>query len=210
LLSREFLVISFLLFLFVILIILLPYISQAYNFERLYQQSLFIISIFFVIGSMMFFNFLKIKKDLLIIMLLIFFLVNQGFFFFLVGGDSTINLYNSGRSFDAHYLHKSEFNSIFWLDINKDNSKLNLDFFSSLKVSSLTFKEYNLIEKAVPYSIEPTNYVYSSFTNSIDKKNYIDDRDNLAKGVLQLNFPIEFLNDNKNKIYNNGGSEIFK
>ena len=44
----------------------------------------------------------------------------------------------------------------------------------------------------------------------VKKINYLDDRNEFNSGVLSFNFPTNFLDDNKNSIYNNGGSEIFR
>ncbi len=49
-------------------------------------------------------------------------------------------------------------------------------------------------------------YVYSSYTNTIKKRAFVS-----YKGeTISYNFPTEFLNQNKNKIYNNRESELFK
>ena len=65
-------------------------------------------------------------------------------------------------------------------------------------------------KKVIPFFMSKFSYVYSNYANKIKGINYLDAREKFNSGVLSFNFPTEFLNENKNKIYNNGGSEIFK
>jgi hypothetical protein len=44
-------------------------------------------------------------------------------------------------------------------------------------------------------------YAYSNYANIIKGINYWDAREKFNNGVLSFNFPIEFLDKNKNKIY---------
>jgi hypothetical protein len=58
----------------------------------------------------------------------------------------------------------------------------------------------------LPKFVDKNSYIYSNYVNKVFS------RETLAyqEESIVLNFPTEFLNENKNKIYNNGGSEIFK
>ena len=78
------------------------------------------------------------------------------------------------------------------------------------ELAGLRFQSYTYIRDLtfdiLPSTIDTRSYVYLSQTNvergKIYKRYNID--------FLAYDTPIEFLNSNKNLIYNNGGSEVFK
>ena len=58
----------------------------------------------------------------------------------------------------------------------------------------------------LPVTIRKDTYVYLDYSNVKNRKNTI-----FYKGdLITYDYPVEFLNENKNLIYSNGGSEIFK
>lgn len=63
-----------------------------------------------------------------------------------------------------------------------------------------------IIESVLPLTMDKKAYVYSSYTSIIKKRAFVS-----YKGeIISYNFPTEFLNQNKNKIYNNRESGLFK
>jgi len=194
-----------------LLIILLPYISKAYTFERMFQQCL----IFLSISSFIFFKkIINHKKELFIISItfiyIFYTLFSLGFFLQTYGGNPTLNLYNFGFTYNALYPHHEEIISINWFNEEGTNNLVYLDPYSQLKFYSFGDPIRDKVTKIIPSLIIKTSYVYSNFANKINEINYWDARERFNNGVLSLNFPTEFLNNNKNKIYNNGGSEIFR
>ena len=212
LLDQEFLFMVFLSISMIGLIIFLPYISKAYNFERLFQQSL----IFLSIPSVIFFRKLfKNNKNLFFIFILLIYLIyslyNLGGFFIFYGGDPPENLYNSGSAYNAMYSHKQEISSILWIgNTKKDDSMIYLDTYSELKLYSFGNPELKHEKQIIPPLLNKNSYIYSSYSNTILNTNYWDVRERFNKGTLTFNFPNHFLNENKNNVYNNGGSKIYK
>jgi len=209
--DKEFSFMIILSVILMVLIILLPYVSKAYNFDRLFQQCL----IFLSFSSIIFFQrlFKNYKKMFLIFVIFLYLgysLFSLGFLLTYSGGDPTLNLYNQGDNYNTHYSHKEEIDSINW--INKNNLKeiIYMDPYSELKSYAFGNPLLYYDRKIIPFFMSKSSYVYSNFANKIKKLNYWNARGRFNSGVLHFNFPIEFLNDNKNKIYNNGGSEIFK
>jgi uncharacterized membrane protein len=193
------------------LIILLPFISKAYNFERLFQQCL----IFLSFSSFIF--FIKIMKNnkkiflfFIVALYLGYSLFNLGFLLAYSGGEPTLNLYNLGSIYNGHYSHKEEIASIGWLDKTHQTEVIYVDPYSELKIYAFGNPLLPHDKKIVPFFMDKYSYVYSSYSNKIKEVNYWDAREKFNNGVLSFNFPTDFLNENKNKIYNNGGSEIFK
>lgn len=209
--DKEFSFMVILSVILMLLMILLPFISKAYNFERLFQQCL----IFLSFSSIIFFKTVMKKYEKLFLFLtisiyLLFFLFGLGFFLFLSGGDPTLNLYNKGDNYNAFYSNNNEVNSISWLNKNHVDEITYMDPYSELKFYSFGDPMIDKDKKIIPTLMNPSSYVYLNSPNIIKEINYLDARERLNRGVLSFNFPSEFLNENKNIIYNNGGSKIFK
>ena len=211
LVDKEFVFAIIISILLTFMIMLLPYVSKAYNFERLFQQSLMFLSF----SSIIFFQ--KIMKRFRSLFLFFAILIYVGYSFFnigflltLTGGDPTLNLYNAGRTYDTFYTHEEEISSINWLTRNHQPTVIYMDTFSQLKFYAFGNPTIKINDKVIPIFMSKSSYVYSSYSNKIKGLNYLDAREKFNKGVISFNFPTGFLNENKNKIYNNGGSEIFK
>jgi len=209
--SAEYIVMSLGSILLLGIVIIAPYISLGYNVERLFQQILVLLSLPAVLGVLVVFKFLKNKNTkflLIAIMFLWFFLVFSGFTIQLVGGEPRRNLSNFGEEHDRFYSYESEVKSLEWLSkYYNQKDEIYLDEFAILKAYSFSrINEKNVLKYILPSIIDKNAYVYSSYTNKINKTTRVIYKSNF----LEYNFPTEFLNDNKNKIYNNRGSEIFK
>jgi len=191
-------------------ILFVPYVSIAYNFERLYQQALVILSLPVVLGGLVLFRFFKKENIKIILMTIIFiwyFLPWSGFTYQLVGGDSVMQLNNFGESYDRFYTHESEVKSSKWLSNNYDNNYLiYADRYSQIKLISFLNINTHIVEDMLPSTMDRKAYVYSSYVNTIENRTFSC----YGLKVMGYNFPTEFLNQNKNLIYNNGSSEVFK
>ena len=196
------------------LIIFVPYISIAYNFERLFQQCLVLLSLSAALGMLVVFKFLKNKNTIFILIAMFsiwLFLSNSGFNSNIVGGSPQMNLNNSGEEYDRFYTHESEVKSLEWLSkYYNQKDRIYLDRYAILKTYSFSrINEKNILKDILPSTIDKNAYVYSSYANTINKRTFVSYAEN-GLMVMSYNFPIEFLNSNKNKIYNNGSSEFFK
>ena len=112
--------------------------------------------------------------------------------------------------FRSHYSHEEEIISINWLNKNHQTDVIYMGPYSELKFYAFGNPLLPHDKKIIPLFIDKSSYVYSNYVNKIKKINYWDARERFNNGILVFNFPTEFLKYNKNKIYNNGGSEIFK
>lgn len=192
-------------------IVFLPYISKVYNFERLFQQSLMFLSL----SSVVFFQklmkrFRGLSLSVTTLVYLSFSLFGMGFLLEFSGGNPTLNLYNTGFAYDMFYSSKEEVTSIEWLSRNYQSGIVYMDVHSQLKFHAFGDPKINISNRVIPIFMNKTSYVYSSRSNKIKGLNYLDVRDKYNKGAISFNFPTEFLNKNKNVIYNNGASEVFK
>lgn len=196
------------------IMIFVPYISLetvGYSIERLFQQTLILLSLPAVLGVLLVFKFLKNKNSIFILMSIIFiwlFLSSSGFNSNIVGGDPKMTLNNFGEEYDRFYTHESEVKSLKWLSkYYNQKDMIYLDRYAILKAYSFSrINGKNTQKDILPSTIDKNAYVYSSYVNTIYKRTFIY----YELKVMSYSFPTEFLNNNKNKIYNNGSSEIFK
>jgi uncharacterized membrane protein len=152
-----------------------------------------------------------IKIILILFIFIIYFLSYSGFITQIIGGsEASIHLNNFGTYYDKYYTHNSEIKSAKWLSNNFDNKYLvYVDKFNLSKLKTFSnIKDGHFIYDILPSILDKDSYVYLSYANTIKKiipPSY-------QEGIIipSYNYPTQFLNDNKNKIYNNGKSEIFK
>jgi uncharacterized membrane protein len=195
-------------------VIILPFATIEYNLSRTYQQVLIILSLPAILGSLIIFKFLKKENVKIILILLIFilyFLSYSGFIPQIIGGsEASIQLNNYGLYYDKYYTHNSEVKSAKWLSNNFDKKYL-IYGDESTRLKLITFfnnKEGRFIYHILPSIIDKDSYIYLNYTNTIKK--IIPQFVQGGATSISYNLPTQFLNDNKNKIYNNGESEIFK
>ncbi len=202
------LIIGSIIILFVI--ILVPFISLEYNFERLYLQTLYILILPALLGmKLILLPFKKIKADMFIILLIIvfYFLYNTGFTTQIVGGEPSEILNNYGTLYAQDYTHDSEVKSIEWLSLNRDkDSLIYVDKASERKLMAYGNIIEGLKRDILPSAIDKKAYVYLGYSNVTDKVIL-----QLFKGkVILYSLPENFLSNNKNLLYNNQYTEIYK
>ncbi|MBE3128389.1 MAG: DUF2206 domain-containing protein [Actinobacteria bacterium] len=211
--DREYIIIALVSLFWILAIIVLPFASIDYDLTRLYQQVLIILSLPAILGCFAIFKFFK--KEYLItfavlMIFLIYFLFLSAFIPQVVGGpqDLSMQLNNFGRGYDEFYVHKLEIKSAIWLFKESNNDdKIYVDGRADSRLWLVTnINKNRIIESVLPSTMDKKAYVYSSYTNTIKKRAFVSIRGEM----ISYNFPTEFLNLNKNKIYNNGESEIFK
>jgi uncharacterized membrane protein len=143
---------------------------------------------------------------MLAIIILIFFFFSTGFLGQLVGGEvPKVWLNNAGHSYSLGYTHRSDVVSAEWLANNYDFQLVYANYPARNKLWA--FAEINkIIEHTLPSTIDKYSYVYLSYPNIVERKSFFEFR-GLILGYYS---PYEFLFRNKNLVYSNGGSEIFK
>jgi uncharacterized membrane protein len=187
---------------------ILPVVSQEYNLSRLYMQILILISIPAVFGVMLLTIFFgkKLRAPILAGFFILNFLYILGFFNQIFGGTASLTLNNFGDDYDRFYTHSAEVYSAKWLAANRDDKiPIFADFLSSLKLKSFAF--INGTDEAIlPSVITRNSYFYLSYANVIQGR-----ADAIYKNIaLTYSYPTEFLTENKNLIYSNGESKIFR
>jgi uncharacterized membrane protein len=137
---------------------------------------------------------------------ILYFLYASGFIYQVFGGYAFLQLNNFGVDYDEYYAHQVEINSAIWLSEHRYSKNLIFaDEISALRLYS--FNSLNNIENVIlPSTITKDSYVYLRYANIV-----MDRADATFDGKkLTYTYPNNFLRQNKNLIYNNGGSEVFK
>ncbi len=210
---KDYFIYSTFFLLITLLIAILPYISFCYNFERIFLQSLMFLSIISIYTGYKLFYLISKNENfsmILLTFLLIIFLLSSSLsipFVFLGGKDISVIFQNEGIEFNKFYTHNSETKSLEWIDsFSKQNNFFYFDRYSKLKVLSILPKfKGEILSDISSSTIDKSSYVFSSFSN-------IRGTSAVYYGGVSFNlkYPTKFLDNKKNKIYNNGGSEIFK
>jgi uncharacterized membrane protein len=188
----------------------LPFFSIYYSFTRFIQQILIILAPISIIGGRVFFKRLKINDAIgLSLLLIILFLLFSGFSSQIIGGDGAkLQLNNFGGDYDTYYMLYPDFIGAGWLNDNKEDFMIYADVGAGKKLNSYAgnFGGFNANKNLIPSTISKSGYVYLSTINNIKKMGFF-----VVKSLeINYNYPVEFLNENKHKIYNNGGSLVFK
>ena len=193
----------------IVLLVFSPLSQNNYDPTRMYLQGLLSFSFLTVLGGFYLLYKLRLNKISYFILgstLILFFLSSTGLIFQLIGGNPFLPLNNFGENYDKFYTTQLDVKSAEWLANNREaNSIIYADMIAGTKLTSFAhIIDYTI--DILPSTIDTRSYVYLCQTN-VEKVKVYKDYNNDS---LTYDTPIEFLNSNKNLIYNNGGSEVFK
>ncbi len=209
--NKFYVVISFVSLATLAMLVQLPFLGGFYDPIRLYQQLLLILAVFPIFALTILKvlnNSFKVSIYAVFIALYLLFLSHVPYYF--IGGNRIqLNVANAGKDYDFSYTTADEIYSMNWLLQHKPkNNLIALDNYAQFKLYQSPY--YNLSGKVklevLPAAMNDQDYVYATRTNI---KQGITFKYG-GNGLLIYNFPIEFLNENKDVIYTNKGSTVFK
>lgn len=192
-----------------LLILILPGLSQAYNIDRLYQQLLLLI------GPAAIFALASIAKRLPrlgvtalpALAIAVFMVCTTGLSDQLAFKFSNINLTNDGEVYDHYYVKDGEVAALAWANGNIGTTTMRLDRYAVLPATAFTTIDKDQLRQGVmPTEIGQGDYVYAGNVN-LHKElafGYYQNR------VFTFNFPDDYLDRNKDIVYANGHSRIYK
>ncbi|MFA6005268.1 MAG: DUF2206 domain-containing protein [Patescibacteria group bacterium] len=187
----------------------LPSISISYNIERLYQQSLVVLSLGLIAGThaVLFFLHDLLKKMVLFVLVSVYFLFSINITSQFLGGSASLNFNNFGEDYERFYIKPEEVAAAKWLETGySKNSVVFTDQYGQLRLQSHTRITNGIMNDVIPGTIDKYSYVYSTYTNTIkgiSKSYYLGT-------TFAINYPFQFISLNKNLIYTNKSSKIFK
>ena len=190
--------------LLIAVMIAVPYIQEYYNFTRLFLQMFLFLSTFAITGAIAALKRLNHSHLWLAGLLAIVFLSSTGFLDQLTGGPARLTLNQPPSTMDSLYIHDAEIAGAQWLLTRNYDDPVEADAEGNLRLES--FAGMSSGNTALfPATINPQGYVYATTANLTRKTATYQYQNNL----LTFDYPEEFLQDNKNLIYNSGGSEIY-
>jgi uncharacterized membrane protein len=203
LIDLQFLLLCFSAIFLLFLITVLPALSLEYGVLRMFQQFLFVFSLPIVLGLNFLFFFMKEQKRILYtgMITILLFLNLSGFFAHLTGEFSPVMwLDNSGLYYDIYYVHKTDVFAIVWLSDNHTEG----DPVEADETHGHIILDYGHIvasKDVIPPVIPKNGYVFVPLSSSV-----------IVWGdtPILINTPKQFLDDNKNLIYSNGGDDIYR
>jgi uncharacterized membrane protein len=191
----------------IIAILLLPTFQAEYNLTRLFMQGLILLSFSTIIGAIFIMNrFGKYMYLVLITSLIIFFYYSSAFTTQIIGDLTTIYLNHPGGNYDSSFIYDTEISSSHWLQNNRNpNIAVYADVFAKLRLNSYGNIK-NINTNLFPSIMYKNSYVYLTENNYLRRIDYFF----INNVEYTFNYPNDFLQKNKNLIYSNGNSVIYK
>lgn len=194
--------------------IFLPFVSSAYGLSRIVLLAFILVSPVFVVGCQFisdFFGREQLKTIIPIIIVALFLLSNAGVTYQMAGHDRGHTLVTEEGYYWEH-VHDTDYNSADWLYHYKDSRDIRSDrgpFYNKLKMAepapSSGYISYlnGVTTLRQEEALEEDGYIYLHHANVVEQQ--------IATGKYEYE---EFdryddINDNRNRIYANGGSEIY-
>lgn len=187
--------------------VLVPYLQEYYNLTRLYLQMFVVLSVVAMAGGWFLTRKIpKLQMGILAILVVITFFSLGGIIDQFTGGPAQTIFDPAVGAFDNLYIYDSEIASAQWLAANRNpNDPVQADTVANLRLQA--FANLTASSSAIfPLTIEENSYVYLSASNVIRGDEYYAYNNN----TIVFNYPKEFLDQNKNLIYNDGDSIIYQ
>ncbi len=206
----EYLALSFSAISVMIMQTILPAVVINYGLLRLFQQNLFFLSLPIILGMFWFFSiiFKNERKQYIavVVMLLSFFIILNGVMPQITGGTRALmHLSNSGLYYDSYLVHAEEVYSAKWIS-QYSGTRLPVQAVHFSDIKMIAYGKMAPYIELLPETTKKQSFVYLNYDN-VKTNNILEI---LYGEVVYYHFPMDFLNNNKNLIYNNGGSEIFR
>ena len=201
---------SFVFLLMLLTMTIIPSSNSFFSIHRLYQQTLIFLSFSAITGGIAILRFVNVNKRIGIVssIFILYFAFSSGFIPQIIGhSDALLQLNNKGYDYDWAYTHDTDVYAANWLNKNYDNRYyVFADDLANLRLCSYANID-NAYTGVLPTTIDKNAYLYFNFTNTVLKKIFLK---KLGFGYVAFTSPEIFIKQEKNLIYANGGSEIYK
>lgn len=190
------------------LLIILPIASLSYSIDRLWMQVLVFLSPAFILGCIFISKQKRFYSLLIISFILLFHFYNSSYIFYEFYGIHKSMIINSdGEDYSHFFIHEQEIVSAKWLK-NKQlfGTKVYTDFDggSRLNYGSIHYDWYSMnFFRQEDHSNNDKNYIYLSYSNVVNGIIFTGER---YTNISDFNY----IFIEKNLIYDNGASQIYK
>jgi uncharacterized membrane protein len=195
-------------------LVVLPVLSVEYGLLRAFQQALIVLDVFLVVGTMALVpaRLSRWRVPLATFLALVFFASSTGVLTQAVGSyEPQLHLNNAGRYYDIYYLHEEEVAAMEWLDRNTTagqhgdvQSEIQSDRYNSTKLGSL--QQLSTLNDIFPSLVRRDAYVFLGYSNVRDETSTFPFQGDL----ITYRYPTEFLDNNKDLVYSNGSSRVYR
>lgn len=189
--------------------LILPIILSTYGGMRLYFQMMAVLSPFFVIGGITVAKFLKSRPQWIILVVLIpYFMCTTGTMHQIFDFPKALTLNSEGFSYDYLYVHEQEISAAKWLRDNGELPKTRIftDYTGYRRLLSQGGIRGNIDNASLVAKDKKIGegYIYLRYCNVVEGK--------LLDAEMEWYDIAEYQDKfvGRNKIYANGGSEIYK
>jgi uncharacterized membrane protein len=195
--------------------VLLPNVSVNYGILRTFAQGLFWLAPFLGVGSIQAFSWLgrSVSIKAALGATSVFFLSLTGVISQLLGGyPPQLHLNNSGQYYDIYYQHSSELSAMTWLQsriatdtTSQVQSEVTTDRYAIQRLRN--YSEVNTpTDDIFPILMRKGAYAFLGYT-TVHKGQVTS----LISGdLVTYEYPIDFLDANKNLIYSSNGAKIYR
>jgi uncharacterized membrane protein len=197
-----------------LLVVLVPFLSVKYGLLRVFQQSLPVLGVFVVAGSLALVVRTRRQRRIRVaaVVALAFFASSTGVLTTVVGGyEPQLHLSNSGTYYNVYYSHPEEVAAVDWLrrtitpggheDVQRE---VQSDRYTFTRVATLS--ELNTGNDIFPWLVRRNAYVFLGYTNVARRESTVF----LDGDLVTYRYPLSFLTDNKDLIYSSGGARVYK
>ena len=227
--EMEYLMIALACVVLLVIMVALPFVSVGYDIWRLYSLVIVILSTCFVMGGMTlshFFFFYKKRKPVLkgknnvlqvraysiiLLILIPYCMFATGAIYQLFGAGDSIILNSEGKTYDKYYVYDQESYGAKWLKVHsEDRTKVYTDFWGRFRLGSqANFSQNSLDWYSIVQHKKIDGYIYLSYYNVVNDK--IVGRNESSRVFTHYNLTeYDDVFIKKDKIYNNGGPEVYR
>lgn len=207
--SSEFILLAGSGFLALGLILLLPDALTQYNVGRLYFQLLMVWSFLSAYTASVVFSFIPIRLRFIILsaiycMPILFY---SSLIFTITGGPALWSINNSGADYEKFYIHDSEVSAARWLRDRSGGTPIFANSSGYLRLrSNSNIPDNQIFMTTLPSVIDKNSYVFLTHMNVVAGiSTYLFYNEEYAYTA-----PTDFLNKNKDAIYDSGTSKVFR
>lgn len=203
----DFIVIGIGAYLLIVVMVLVPYLQIYYNLTRLYLQMFAILGVLAILGGVAISKYFpKYQTLVLALMVVVAFSSLSGLADQFTGGFTQLTFAQPPTELDIYYTYDTEVAGARWLAANYDTADpVQADIVANLRLQS--FGDMNASNLAVfPQTLQQKSYVYLIGENITRGDAFYQYENNL----LTYNYPLAFLNEHKNLIYNDSGSRVYR
>ncbi len=194
--------------------VLLPGISEDYGVLRTFEQGIFWFGPLIAYGSVQVFRWLGATwaNRSAIALALVLYLSLTGVIPHALGGyPGQLNLNNSGQYYDSYYILPQEVTGIMWLqnrvqpvNTNSVQSEVDTDRYTFSRLQNYT--ELKASDDIYPVMVRRDAYIFLG--NQTTQKGQVDVF--YSGDLITYKYPVEFLDRNKNLIFDNGAVRIYR